>query len=100
MNYSDLINDVQNINWDEVFVSELDPSSMFHSFYDRISVIIDKHIPVKQITRKEFKLNSKPWITPALKQSIQIKNKWHKKILKTKQFIITINLNIIGTNGK
>jgi hypothetical protein len=84
LNYSDLINDVQNINWDEVFVSELDPSSMFLSFYDRISVIIDKHIPAKLITRKELKLNSKPWIMSALKRSIQIKNKWHKKFLKTK----------------
>ena len=57
---------------------------MFHLFYDRISVIIDKHIPVKQITQTELKLNSKPWIMPALKRSIQIKNKWHKKFLKTK----------------
>ena len=78
LNYEKLVNDVQIINWSEVLVSELDPSSMFHLFYDQISAIIDKHIPFKQITRKEVKLRSKPWITPAIKRSIQVKNKWQK----------------------
>ena len=73
LNYEELVNDVQIINWGEVFVSELDPSSMFHLFYDKISAIIDKHIPFKQITRKEIKLRSKPWITPEIKRSIQVK---------------------------
>ena len=84
LNYEKLVNDVQIIDWSEVLVSELDPSSMFHLFYDQISAIIDKQIPFKQITRKEVKLRSKPWITPAIKRSIQVKNKWHRKFLKTK----------------
>ena len=56
---------------------------MFHLFYDKISAITDKHIPFKQITCKEVKLRSKPWITPGIKRSIQVKNKWDKKFLKT-----------------
>ena len=58
---------------------------MFKSFYSKISSIIDKHIPVKQLSRRELKLKSKPWISDALRKSIQIKNNnYYKKYLKTK----------------
>ena len=56
---------------------------MFKSFYSKISSIIDKHIPVKQLSRRELKLKSKAWISDALRKSIQIKN-YYKKYLKTK----------------
>ena len=58
---------------------------MFKSFYSKISSIIDKHIPVKQLSRRELKLKSKPWISDALQKSIPIKNNnYYKKYLKTK----------------
>ena len=71
-------------------------SIMFDNFYTRISEIIDKHIPKKKLSRRELKLRTKSWITPALKVSICIKNKLYKKYLKLNQYIITQNLNIIG----
>ena len=40
-------------------MSALDPSAMFHSFYDGILGIINKHIPGKQIAWSEHKLSSK-----------------------------------------
>jgi hypothetical protein len=86
-NSTKLISDVQNINWEQVFHSEKDPTNMFEMFYTRISDIIDKYMPLKTLkplSRRQLKFNSKPWITLALKKSIQIKNKWHRKFLKTK----------------
>ena len=35
------------------------------------------------------------WITPALKKSIQVKNKWHTKFLKTKSIYYHNKLNTI-----
>ena len=61
-----------------------DPSLMFQSFYSVVSNIIDRHIPVKQLSRRELKLKSKPWITLGIKKSIQIKKNLYKKIIKTK----------------
>ena len=40
----------------------------------QLSEIIDNHIPLKQVRNKL----SKPWITPAIRKSIIIKNKLHK----------------------
>ena len=59
---------------------------MFDSFYSTTSEIIDKHIPVKQLSKNELKFQSKPWISPAMKVSIHVKNSlgMYKKYLKTK----------------
>ena len=84
----DLLSDFQLINWQTVLSSEEDPSAMFCSFYNKISTIIDKHIPVKQLSKNERKLLSKPRITPALRKSIYVKNNLHKKFIKTKSIYI------------
>jgi uncharacterized pyridoxamine 5'-phosphate oxidase family protein len=42
------------------------------------------HIPIKQLSRKELKFQSKPWITSAIKVSIHVKNKLYIICLKTK----------------
>ena len=42
-----LVNEIQSIGWESVFVSSSNPGNMFKSFYSKISSIIDKHIPVK-----------------------------------------------------
>ena len=78
-----LIDEVQSVNWYTVFASTSDPTSMFDKFYSEISEIVDGHIPIKQLSTKELKFRSKPWITPALKVSIHIKNKLYEKFLKT-----------------
>ena len=57
---------------------------MFDSFYNKVAEIVDTHIPIKQMSKRQLKRHSKPWITPAIKISIQKKNDLYKKFLKTK----------------
>ena len=57
---------------------------MFNTFYNKISSIIDKHIPDKQLSKKECRFLSKPWITMGLRKSIYTKNNMYKKFLKSK----------------
>ena len=86
-NESSLIDEIQSVDWQTVFASKnemIDPSDLFDSFYYKISEIIDKHIPIKQLSKTEIKYHSKPWITPAIKVSIREKNKFYKQFLKTK----------------
>ena len=79
-----LVNEVSSIDWNMLFAKNQDPSYLFDTFYNKISQLIDKHIPIKQISRNELKLRSKPWITSGIKKSISVKNKLYKKHLKTK----------------
>jgi len=39
---------------------------MFDSFYTRISDIIDVHIPLIQLSKRELRMKSKPWITTSV----------------------------------
>ena len=34
----------------------------FQSFFDRVNSIVDKHAPLRKLTKKEIKSLSKPWI--------------------------------------
>ena len=78
-----LISEIQSIHW-QVLFSDHNPSAMFNSFYKEISNIIDRHVLIKQLSRKELKIRSKPWITPAIRKSIQIKSDLYKKYIKSK----------------
>ena len=76
------ISEIQLIDWETILASNDSACNMFKSFYFKISSIINKHIPVKQLSRREVKLKSKPWISKTLRKSIQIN--YYKKYLKTK----------------
>ena len=56
-----------------------DTQSAFSLFYSRFIKLFDKHFPRKKI---KLQYNTrKPWLTPALKQSIRIKNKLYRKLI-------------------
>ena len=49
---------------------------------DTFIAVLDKHAPLCNMTRKEMKLNSKPWITKGLFTSIETKNKLFRNYVK------------------
>ena len=65
-----LISEIQLIDWETIFVPNDSACNMFKSFYSKISGIINKHIPVKKLFRREIKLKSKPWISKALRTKV------------------------------
>ena len=68
------------INESEVFVVD----TVFQNFYLCIYELINKHAPLRKLTRKEIKLLSKPWVTPGIKASIRLKEKFYKRFLETR----------------
>ena len=92
-----LVSEIQLIDWESVFISNASPCNMIKSFYSEICNIIDKHIPVKQLFRRELKLKSKPWISNALQKSIQIKNITRNTLGQNLPITIQ-NLNYTETN--
>jgi hypothetical protein len=57
---------------------------MFDEFHSKLSAIIDKHAPLKQLGRRNIKNLSNPWITTGIRKSIKFKNKLYKKYIKTR----------------
>ena len=76
---SALVNEMNMVDWSITLSQNNDVNAMFDSFYLKISQVIDKHVPLKKLTKNEIKFNSKPWITPGLKVSIRKKNRLFKK---------------------
>ena len=69
---------LSEIDWSEMYVLS-DTQSAFSLFYSRFIKLFDKHFPGKKI---KLQYNTrKPWLTPALKQSIRIKNKLYRKLI-------------------
>lgn len=83
-NENKFIEDCQAINWKEIISTAHDPNCIFDSFYYKLSDLIDAHIPIKRLSKRELRVKTKPWITPAIKTAIQKKNELYKKYLKTK----------------
>lgn len=84
-NKNAFINECKNsINWQELFYGEDDINVLFDTFHQKLLGIVNKHVPLKLITKKEIKFKAKPWITQGLKVSIKIKNQLYQRFIKTR----------------
>ena len=73
LNDHDLTEDVLSINWHDVIQTQENVNQIFNSFHSCISSIIDKHAPIRKLTKREMIDEAKPWITPGLRKSIKTK---------------------------
>ena len=53
-------------------------NEIFNMFVDQIWQVVNKHAPLKKISRKHKRLQKKPWLTTELLSSINMKRKLHK----------------------
>ena len=78
--------DLQGINFTEKIKEENDVDNAYAIFHKHFIEIIDKHAPLKSLSKKEIKQRQKPWITSGIQKSISKKNKFYGKFLKTKDY--------------
>ena len=63
-------NDLLQIDW----VARSSADKSFSCFYNKLNKLVDKHAPLKAISRRKAKQLAKPWIISGLRKSIEIKN--------------------------
>ena len=61
-NEADFLEEVGTIDWMDVFGDTDDINLIFSSFFDTLSVLVDKHVPLKKLSKRKAQLLSKPWI--------------------------------------
>ena len=59
-NESLLLDEIKSIDWGNELKELDDASKLFDNFYSKLSSTIDKHIPIKTLSRREIKQSSKP----------------------------------------
>ena len=80
-----LLADVMDVNWPEVLsLDKADPNHSFKNVDKKINEIIDAHIPSKKLTKKDFKLQEKPWITSGIIKSIKRRDNLLRKYIDAK----------------
>ena len=67
------ISDISQTDWNGV-ISNGSVDKRFSSFYNKLNKLVNKHAPLKIVSKRKAKQLSKPWITSGLRKSIKIKN--------------------------
>ena len=88
------LSDFSNINWETCLQLELeDPDISFDKLFNTITALVDQHVPLKFLSRKQVKNFSKPWITKGIRTSIKKRDKILKSFIKENDQIIKDNLH-------
>ena len=81
----DFILDLLEIDWIKTLqLNKNDPNFSFDQFYENVNNIIDMHLPLKKVSKKELKQQFKPWITAGIRKSIKIRDQLFKKFITSK----------------
>ena len=62
------------VNWELMLSRQQNINCAFCTLYNKPNKLINKHAPVKSVSRCKLKQFSKPWITKGLRISIKMKN--------------------------
>ena len=77
------------IDWPNTLnVDDLNVNNSFEIFIKTTNSLLDKHIPLKKTSKYKLKFKEKPWMTTAIKKSIEIKNKLFSKYINSKHELI------------
>ena len=77
------ITDLEKVNWDNILnVSECNVGKSFQNFSDKITDILDKHVPITKLSLKEIKSRNKPWLTKGILKLINKKNDFYREFIR------------------
>ena len=70
-------NELSEIDWESILMnsSSDNPNKAFSTFFNKLNKTLNKHAPLKTISKRKLKQSIKPWITKGIRRSIKIKNK-------------------------
>ena len=83
-NEKDYIADVINYQKIQKTFNSENASNKYDIFYEHLNSTIDKHAPLRYLTKNEVAIKSKPWLTKDILKSINTRIKYYKKIMSTK----------------
>ena len=64
--------ELRNIDWHSIIdIGKEDPNYSFNSYEVTLSTLIDKYMPLENLTKKEMKQQYKPWNTNGIRKSIK-----------------------------
>ena len=71
---TEFLHDLSQFDLIQAVSKNIDENKSFSAFYNKLNNLLNKHAPLKSVSKRMFKPLSKPWITKAIRKSIKIKN--------------------------
>ena len=111
-NENEFSENIKNIDWDEILLLNNNDSNVsLEILYNRVNFILDEMAPYKTLSRKEYKLKSKPWITKEIQflmwerdkkfhQYCKEKDELKRQLIYNKFKIMRNNLTTVKRNSK
>ena len=84
--------DISKVDWPNIIEENDNPNLSTARFIKVFDSVLDKHAPLKYLTKKQLKSHDKPWITKGILKSTEIKDNTYKKYLNTNTGIVKDNL--------
>ena len=77
--------EMKNTNWEDFLEGNKKNADLsMNKFLEKVNNLIDKHLPIKKLSKQEILQKDKPWMTKGLTTSIKNKNIIHGKMLRAK----------------
>ena len=72
-------NGLSIVDWVNIIVSKANSlDDRFSSFHKQSNKVVQKHAPLKVVSKRKIKQLAKPWITKGIRTSIKITNRLYK----------------------
>ena len=82
-NEREFVETINSIPWDEILQLESnDPNVSLENLYSYVGNLLDEFAPYKKVSKKEFKLKSKPWISKEIQYLMWQRDKLFQKYYK------------------
>ena len=88
------LNELKSLHWENILPPDDNVNDIFGSFYTTLQEIVERHAPLRKVSRKEVKIRCKPWITSGIRTSIKIKDQYFRKSLNSKNPYFSIQCKI------
>ena len=85
--------ELQSIDWTTALANNNDKNQSLKNFLNITNSLPERYAPWTQVTKKDTKTQSKPWITNGILTFIRKKAKMHSKLLKAKDQTTKEGLN-------
>ena len=83
-NKREFAEELSNTNWDDVSDVNNDTNTSFSNFYRKVTNLLDEMAPLRTPTKREIRLQQKPWITSGILKSMAKRDIFHKDFTKEK----------------
>ena len=65
--------------WNDVLCIDTNVNDSFNTYFNKIESILNTMAPIRKLTKRERRLQQRPWITKGILKSMKTRDKLHKK---------------------